>query len=45
MHLQKFLWRDNRDQNISEFAINRVNIGDRPAGCIAQVLLIWCAES
>ena len=37
MHLHRFLWRDSQDEEISEFAITRVNIGDRPAGCIAQL--------
>lgn len=37
MHLHRFLWRDSEDAEIGEYAITRVNIGDRPAGCIAQL--------
>lgn len=32
-------WRDSPDEEISEYAITRVNIGDRPAGCIAQLAM------
>ncbi|KAJ8011820.1 hypothetical protein DPEC_G00062230 [Dallia pectoralis] len=39
MHLHRFLWRDSPDEEISEYTITRVNIGDRPAGCIAQVAM------
>ena len=39
MHLHIFLWRDNPYKEISEYAITRVNIGDRPAGCIAQLAM------
>lgn len=39
MHLHRFLWRDSQDEEIGEFAITRVNIGDRPAGCIAQLAM------
>ncbi|XP_038128813.1 uncharacterized protein LOC119775032 [Cyprinodon tularosa] len=38
-HLHRFLWRDSSEEEIGEFAITRVNIGDRPAGCIAQVAM------
>ncbi|XP_032410348.1 uncharacterized protein LOC116714123 isoform X3 [Xiphophorus hellerii] len=38
-HLHRFLWRDGSEEEIGEFAITRVNIGDRPAGCIAQVAM------
>ncbi|KAL4005116.1 hypothetical protein ACER0C_004829 [Sarotherodon galilaeus] len=31
VHLHRFLWQD--------YAITRVNIGDKPAGCIAQVAM------
>ena len=37
MHLHRFLWRDSPDEKISEYAITIVNIGNRPAGCIAQL--------
>lgn len=39
MHLHRFLWRDSPDEEISEYAITRVNIGDKPAGCIAQLAM------
>lgn len=34
MHLHRFLWRDSEDRKIEEYAITRVNIGDRPAGFV-----------
>lgn len=39
VHLHGFLWLDTVDGEIEEFAITRVNIGDKPAGCIAQVAM------
>ena len=39
MHLHRFLWRDRQDEEIGEYVITRVNIGDRPAGCIAQLAM------
>lgn len=39
MHLHRFLWRDGAKQEMKEYAITRVNMGDRPAGCIAQVAM------
>ncbi|XP_049897103.1 uncharacterized protein LOC126388200 [Epinephelus moara] len=39
VHLHRFLWHDTEDGEIEEFAITRVNIGDKPAGCIAQVAM------
>ncbi|XP_077480924.1 uncharacterized protein LOC144092035 [Stigmatopora argus] len=39
MHLHRFLWRDTEESEIEEYAITRVNIGDRPAGCIAQLAM------
>lgn len=39
MHLHRFLWRDRQDEEIEEYAIMRVNIGDRPPGCIAQLAM------
>ena len=39
VHLHRFCWRDSPDEEISEYAITRVNIGDRPAGCIAQLAM------
>ncbi|GAA6101821.1 uncharacterized protein LOC106611916 [Tachysurus ichikawai] len=39
MHLHRFLWRDTEEGEIEEYAITRVNIVDRPAGCIAQLAM------
>jgi len=39
VHLHRFLWRDSPEEEIKDFAITRVNIGDRPAGCIAQLAM------
>ncbi|XP_062416584.1 uncharacterized protein LOC119218794 [Pungitius pungitius] len=39
VHLHRFLWRDSEGEDIQEYAITRVNIGDKPAGCIAQVAM------
>ncbi|KAL2086430.1 hypothetical protein ACEWY4_017489 [Coilia grayii] len=39
VHLHRFLWRDNPEDVIEEFAVVRVNIADKPAGCIAQVAM------
>ncbi|KAL3973670.1 mitochondrial-processing peptidase subunit beta [Sarotherodon galilaeus] len=39
MHLHRFLWRDSEDDELEEYAITRVNIGDKPAGCIAQLAM------
>lgn len=39
VHLHCFLWRDNPEEEIKVFAVVRVNIGDKPAGCLAQVAL------
>ena len=39
VHLHRFLWRDNPEEKIEDYAITRVNIGDRPAGCIAQLAM------
>lgn len=32
-------WRDTQDEKIGEYAITRVDMGDRPAGCIAQLAM------
>lgn len=37
VHLHRFLWRDSDEEDTQEYAITRVNIGDKPASCIAQV--------
>ena len=39
VHLHRFLWRDSEDEELGEYAITRVNIGDKPAGCIAQLAM------
>ncbi|KAJ8014386.1 hypothetical protein DPEC_G00039680 [Dallia pectoralis] len=39
MHLHRFLWRNTEEEKINEYNITRVNIGDRPAGCIAQLAM------
>lgn len=39
VHLHRFLWRDNPEDDIKVFAVVRVNIGDKPAGCIAQIAM------
>ncbi|XP_023810653.1 uncharacterized protein LOC105357885 [Oryzias latipes] len=39
VHLHRFLWRDTEESEIEDYAITRVNIGDKPAGCIAQVAM------
>lgn len=39
VHLHRFLWRDDPKEEIADFAVVRVNIGDKPAGCIAQVAM------
>lgn len=36
VHLHHFLWQDSKVEDI-EYAIARVNIGNNPVGCIAQV--------
>ncbi|XP_054601662.2 uncharacterized protein [Nothobranchius furzeri] len=39
LHLHRFLWRDSENEEIGDYAITRVNIGDKPAGCIAQLAM------
>ena len=39
VHLHRFLWRDSEEDQIEDYAITRVNIGDKPAGCIAQLAM------
>lgn len=39
VHLHKFLWRDTEEEEIGEYAITRVNIGDCPIECIAQLAM------
>ena len=39
VHLHRFLWRDSPEEVVDVFAVVRVNMGDKPAGCIAQVAM------
>lgn len=39
VHLHRFLWRDRPEDEIEDYAVVRVNMGDKPAGCIAQVAM------
>uniref|UniRef100_G3N9L1 Reverse transcriptase domain-containing protein n=1 Tax=Gasterosteus aculeatus TaxID=69293 RepID=G3N9L1_GASAC len=39
VHLHRFLWRDSEEEDLAEYAVTRVNIGDKPAGCIAQLAM------
>lgn len=39
VHLHHVLWRDSEEEDIQEYAIARVNKGDKPAGCIAPVAM------
>lgn len=44
IHLHRFLWRDSEEEELGEYAITRVNIGDKPGGCIAQVAMCETAN-
>lgn len=39
VHLHRFLWHDSEEEELGEYAVMRVNIGDKPAGCIAQLAM------
>ncbi|KAI2651191.1 Endoplasmic reticulum mannosyl-oligosaccharide 1,2-alpha-mannosidase [Labeo rohita] len=39
VYLHRFLWRDSEEEELCKYAITRVNIGDKPAGCIAQLAM------
>lgn len=39
MYLHRILWRDHKEGKIEEYAITRVNIGGRPAGCITHLAI------
>ncbi|KAL0165741.1 hypothetical protein M9458_037585, partial [Cirrhinus mrigala] len=39
VHVHRFLWRDSPGDEIEDYAVVRVNMGDKPAGCIAQVAM------
>lgn len=44
VHLHRFLWRDSHDEVLGEYAITRVNIREKPAGCIAQLAMCETAN-
>lgn len=44
MQLHRFLWRDSEEEDLEEYAITRVNMGDKPAGCIAQLAICETAN-
>lgn len=37
--MHRFLWRDSPKDEVEDYAVVRVNMGDTPAGCIAQVAM------
>ncbi len=39
VHVHRFLWRDSPEDEIEDYAVVRVNMGDKPAGCIAHVAM------
>ncbi|KAL4006302.1 alcohol-forming fatty acyl-CoA reductase [Sarotherodon galilaeus] len=39
VHVHRFLWRNSPEEDIKDYAVVRVNMGDKPAGCIAQVAM------
>ena len=39
VHVHRFLWRDSPADDIEDYAVVRVNMGDKAAGCIAQVAM------
>jgi len=39
VHVHRFLWRDSPEDEIEDYAVVRVNMGDKPAECIAQVAM------
>lgn len=44
VHVNHFLWRDLPEDEIEDYAVSRVNIGDKPAGCIVQVAMLETAK-
>ncbi len=40
VNLHRFLWCDSKDEELGEYAITRVNTGDKPAGCIVQLAML-----
>lgn len=39
VHLHRSLWRHTEEEELGEYGITRVNIGNKPAGCIAQLAM------
>lgn len=39
IHVHRFLWRDSPKDEIEDYAVVKVNMGDKLAGCIAQVAM------
>lgn len=39
VHVHRFLWRDSPADDIDDYAVVRVNMGDKLTGCIAQVAM------
>lgn len=37
--MHHFLWRDLPENEIEDYVLIRVDMGDKPAGCIAQVAM------
>lgn len=37
VHVHRFLWRNSPEDEIEDYAVVRVNMGDKPVGSIAQV--------
>ncbi|KAL1279468.1 hypothetical protein QQF64_026141 [Cirrhinus molitorella] len=39
VHVHQFLWRNSLEDEIEDYVVVSVNMGDKPAGCIAQVAM------
>ena len=39
VHVHQFLWRDSLKDEIEDYVVMRVNMGDKQAGCTAQVAM------
>lgn len=37
--MHRFLWCDSEEEELGEYVVTRVNIGDKPAGCIAKLAM------
>lgn len=44
MNLHRFLWQNSEDEELQEYAVTLVHIGDKPAGCIAQLVIHETAD-